>query len=240
MKKTLLIILVTLLLSNISKAQDFNSDRLGFSESPTTVEKGHLQLETGLKLEDDGINLNTGSDILLRFGISEKLEIKTNLNLQYIGTFDNIPSLTFGGKYNFIEQNNIIPKVSASYYFNFPYMVKGRKMNPHLSNRILLSAQNFIGDYFSLCYNIGRTLDTTISKQLYITSMMLNCKIDEQWIVYIEHYNFISKYSKPLPFISLGCGYNVRENFQLNLNYNNSLTSEKVSAAVSVGLSYKF
>ena len=81
------ITLIFLLFSSFSAFTQIETDRPDFTESPNTVPKGALQVETGVIIENDKID-NLGGSVkyqnftlnttLLRYGLLEHLELRFN------------------------------------------------------------------------------------------------------------------------------------------------------------------
>jgi len=126
MKKTLLLILVTLTFQLITGqyTQIINSKRPGFSESPYSIGTNVYQFETGLFYRNSNNTLNTaipksfGGELFFRYAkFSEKLEFNTQIAYQrdQILQFDTnnllnktyisgISHLTIGAKYLLYQQ----------------------------------------------------------------------------------------------------------------------------------------
>ncbi len=154
MKKTAIIL--ALMSIQISFAQTINTETTSFSVRGTTVAKNIFQLETnvGISIRSSSVVTNhiyTLPEILLRYGITNRLEVQAGTYISLRGENYSLESLNLGLKYNIIGQNSERFQMSAIATYSFP------NSNIYSVNnvRAALAFEYLISDKHSLGANVG-------------------------------------------------------------------------------------
>ena len=133
-------IILCLMNSNFTYSQEIDTDRPDQTDSPETLIRRRLQVETGFSFEknkfgssDENFSSNTLTS-LIRYGLFKKIELKLNINFNSIKfnygnlisipgektTFEGFIPLVVGTKIKIIDGKNILPKSYLSLNISIP------------------------------------------------------------------------------------------------------------------------
>ena len=152
--------------SDSTKAQiTISSDRPTVSYSSTTVPKHSVQIESGFGFEtsnNEYIWIHANSDILIRFGLSERIEFrfynKLNLSNTKLNWHTDIDTRSFslpdyGFKFNLLHEKKFLPEIAFLPTFVFKYK-ENDNLNISLYNLDLaFSFTKSLSNRFSAGYN---------------------------------------------------------------------------------------
>jgi DNA-binding Lrp family transcriptional regulator len=155
MKNKILFTLIILLVSFSNLYSQISTDRPNQTESPFTLPLGHIQIETGISIEDSQSNINT----LFRIGIINGIEVRLNTN--YLMN-DNITALKkssfsdfeVGAKFKIWGESNDKTKIGFLSHLSVPTAPEVFSNNEYgLLSRVLVS-HNLKNDS-QIGYNLG-------------------------------------------------------------------------------------
>ena len=89
MKTKLLLTFIFSLMSFSSLYSQLTSERPDQTESSLVLSKGHIQIETGISIEDSESNINT----LFRIGIIDGIEMRLNSNYLMNDDISNLKTI---------------------------------------------------------------------------------------------------------------------------------------------------
>jgi|AntRauTorckE6833_2_1112554.scaffolds.fasta_scaffold13606_2 hypothetical protein len=165
MKKVLSIIFILLLGINVSQAQNFSPDRPGIANGSFITPQNMLGYEAGIQFYHDFFitELHVG-ELLLRYGVSEKIELRATLgsfastskvgiggNSEYSGTKD----MAFGTKINLVSGNET-PNLSALAEVSLPFGSPEYTNDEYVPTFALLLDQ-YLDKGIALTSNLGYT-----------------------------------------------------------------------------------
>ncbi len=153
MKNKLLFLLIIFQLSNINS--QIVTDRPSQTDSPFVIEKGYIQIETGITIDEIQSDINS----LIRIGMFDGIELRINSNyiindeisFQKKSSFDDFE---IGSKFRIIEKNENNINISFLTYISIPTSPEVFSYNEYGFLNKLLFSHNLNSDT-KIGYNIG-------------------------------------------------------------------------------------
>jgi len=163
MKKILSIIVLLLVGLQLANAQTYSPDRPGIGNGSFITPKNMLGLEAGLDFTTDNfINQFSIGQLLLRYGVTEKLELRANLG-SYISqdveltggdaTYSGFTDISIGGKYNFVSGVDQ-PNVSALAQVSLP-VGSDEFTSDEVVPTLAVLADHSLNEIWSISSNLG-------------------------------------------------------------------------------------
>jgi len=243
MKKYILIVLV--LTAAEINAQTIITDRPSQTESSSTVEKGSLQIESGLLFEFTEKNSETERQILapialFRYGITEGMEIRVlnqyerNKNQTTAKEINGISDLEIGAKIQLLRKENINAEIAFVSHLIIPTGSKDLTIDKFGTiNKISISHK--INENIGIGYNLGYNYFGTGNGDLTY-SLAVGIGVTERAAVYIEPYGDLTGFEKHIANFDASFTYLLRNNFQLDFSLGTGLNHTMRYA--SIGFSY--
>lgn len=161
MKKILSVIISSLFLVTTIQAQDYSPDRPGIGNGSFITPQNVFGVEAGLQYTTteftDQIDIG---QVLLRYGVAEKLELRALINSYVSTTFDGpvesisgFQDMSLGIKYNFIEGNGNT-SVSGLAEFSFP-VGSDEYSNDEVVPSIVILADQSVNEIWGVSSNFG-------------------------------------------------------------------------------------
>ena len=227
--------------------ETISSDRPGQSNSPNTVGKMVLQLQTGLQFDgakDDNYKQNMFAwPALIRFGITDKIELQTLwgyqnakaevFNNEYTAKGINLSS--FGLRFNIFEETDKAP--ALGFEFNYKTRMLSQDYKPdHPAAKVNMMASKTLNDQLSVTANLGTDFDGNGGSPDGFYTLNLALSVNEEISIFFENYGYFNKDYFDTYF-DLGGGYLLNNNLQLDLyggfGYNDGVFQYMVSGGVS-------
>ena len=153
MKNKLLFLLIVIQASNIYS--QILTDRPSQTDSPFVIEKGNIQIESGINIQEIQSDINS----LIRIGIFDGLELRINSNyiindeisFQKKSSFDDFE---IGSKFRIIEKTENKFNISFLTYLSIPTAPEVFSYNEYGFINKLLFSHNLTSD-IKIGYNIG-------------------------------------------------------------------------------------
>ena len=153
MKNKLLFLLIVIQVSNIYS--QILTDRPSQTDSPFVIEKGNIQIESGINIQEIQSDINS----LIRIGIFDGLELRINSNyiindeisFQKKSSFDDFE---IGSKFRIIEKTENKFNISFLTYLSIPTAPEVFSYNEYGFLNKLLFSHNLTSD-IKIGYNIG-------------------------------------------------------------------------------------
>jgi len=209
------------------------TDRPTQTTSPYIITPKLFQIETGFYQQQtnlSGANFANSVDakfqnivynsLLLRYGISDKLELRLN---QEIGrTRELIDGIitdqsdagfgptTIGVKYQFIEEAGLRPAVALNGHVGGQFLSNGGGTTGDLR----VNFQNNISDKFNVSYNVGIIL-VEGANNVGLWTLNLGFSVSPKLTVFLEGYGFSDSFSSQQS-MDFGLLYLVSPNFQID------------------------
>lgn len=195
-----------LLLCNFLNAQmdKIDTDRPDQTESVFTVPAGWLQGELGFVREKFGSSplshiAWTMPTLLIRYGLSEKWELRLITEFVRVGnshrlfkdTFGFLP-LQLGLKVNLVEEKGIIPAISLIAHTGFNRIAsENARGGSFFSPSFRFAFQNSISENVSIGYNFGAEWNNTYDPPTWVYTFVLGSNVGERWYAYLEVFGFL-------------------------------------------------
>ena len=215
--------------SNSILSQIIITDRPDQTESPVTLEKGRLQIESGILLQVDGDGSEELKSLLIptnlfRFGISKKVELRLVLQLEGLQVFnDNAYHYALG---------NI--ELGTKIVLNQKENPKDNKDQLGFLNRISIAHR--IGQNTSLGYNFGYN-HFHQGDGNFIYTIAIGQSLTEKLSIYIEPYGSVYTANAPFSNFDYGLAYLINSNLQVDLSFGLGLNN--TMSYQSLGISWR-
>tara|TARA_R110002072_G_scaffold22615_1_gene79497 strand:+ start:344444 stop:345229 length:786 start_codon:yes stop_codon:yes gene_type:complete len=258
MRESLLILLVNTF-SCVSFSQETDiipeliTDRPDATESPNTVPKGYIQIETGAFYEADEENALRSetyvyNTTLLRYGILNNLEFRLGWNFEEVRfetngiEADNVLSgfspLLAGMKLEVVEETGLIPEIGLLGHLYLPFFAASDYRPETTGVDIRFSFAHTLSNTSGLAYNLGaQWLDDT-GEAAYVYSLVYGHSIFEKLGVYAELYGDLPEDSRSNHFWDAGFTYLLKPNVQLDATVGSGLSGGQ-DMLLSIGMSVR-
>jgi hypothetical protein len=221
-------------------AQTIVTDRPDQTESSSTVEKGALQIESGILIgtaKDDFFSeeILFAPTVLWRYGITNGIELR--LLTEFASVKDKLTSekssgltdLQVGTKFQILKKEDVRTEIAFLSQLIIP-TAKDELTLDEIGTINKLSIAHDIGDTFGLGYNVGYDYFGFGSGNLTY-SLALGLSISDKVGMYVEPYGSLVELDKHEASFDAGFTYLVQDNLQLDisagtgLNYNMNFVS---------------
>ena len=211
------------------------SERPDQTESSLVLSKGHVQIETGISIEDSESNINT----LFRIGIIDGIEMRLNSNYLINDDISNLKKSSFsdfeiGAKFKILDEDNNRIKIGFLTHLSVPTAPEIFSYNEYgLLSRLLVSHD--IKNDSQIAYNIGYNKYNNYDGQFIYT--LVYGKSLGSFGVFFEIFGEESSNNSNLNFDS-GITYLVDNDKQLDLSIGRGLNSDMfyISAGFSIDI----
>ena len=235
MKTKLLLTFIFFSICFSSLYSQLTSDRPDQTESSLVLSKGHVQIETGISIEDSESNINT----LFRIGIIDGIEMRFNSNYLINDDISNLKKSSFsdfeiGAKFKILDEDNNRIKIGFLTHLSVPTAPEIFSYNEYgLLSRVLIS-HNIKNDS-QIGYNIGYNKYNNYDGQFIYT--LVYGKSLGSFGVFFEIFGEESSNNSNLNFDS-GITYLVDNDKQLDLSIGRGLNSDMfyISAGFSIDI----
>jgi len=208
--------------------QEIITDRPDQTESSSTIQKGSLQIETGVLIgfsdnEDISERQLLAPTTLFRYGITKGIEIRVLNQLESIKNLTDskevigISDIEIGTKIQFLKKEDINTEIALVSHLIIPSGTK-ELTNNGLGTINKLSISHKLNEKMSLGYNIGYDYFGKENGNLTY-SMALGVSINEKTGIYIEPYGEFIDLDNHLARFDMGFTYLLNRNFQLDFSF---------------------
>ena len=235
MKTKLSLTLIILSISISSIHSQITTDRPDQTESSLVLSLGHVQIETGIAIEDSRSNINT----LFRIGIIDGIEMRLNSNYLINNNVSILKKSSFsdfeiGAKFRILDKYNNKTKIGFLTHLSIPSAPEIFSYNEYgILSRILIShdLKNDSQIGYNVGYNKYNNYDGDI---IYTISYGKNLG---SFRVFFELFGNESSNSSNLNFDS-GITYLIDDDKQLDLSIGRGLNSDMfyISAGFSIDI----
>jgi len=235
MKTKLLLTFIFSFMSFSSLYSQLTSERPDQTESSLVLSKGHIQIETGISIEDSESNINT----LFRIGIIDGIEMRLNSNYLMNDDISNLKKSSFsdfeiGAKFKILDEDNNRIKIGFLTHLSVPTAPEIFSYNEYgLLSRVLISHD--IKNDSQIGYNIGYNKYNNYDGQFIYT--VVYGKSLGSFGVFFEIFGEESSNNSNLNFDS-GITYLIDNDKQLDLSIGKGLNSDMfyISAGFSIDI----
>ncbi len=266
--------LLLLSFSSLLSHAQIETDRPDFTESPNVVPSGALQIETGFVYEkdkeqhcgwfDDTRSNKTLNTTLIRYGITEKLELRLNWNIASNNTIRSRTPFGLGAPCSLekllILDSNYIEKGLEPIFVGFKtnlyktdrlslgflghiYLPFGASKDfeiKHYTPQFLIPFSVNLTDKLGMAMQWAMTWDGETGRSETGYTFSLSYGISDKLSAYVEPYGFIVENDGEDHRINGGFTYLINDNFQADLTGGRGLSSHAPDGFISCGLSFLF
>ncbi len=227
-QQLMLILLIGLLSINIS-AQTIDTDRPDQSDGVSTVIQGHFQFEEGVTLAEETVM----SNFMLRYGLTNSTGIRLEADAGKMGSLSGLQPLTLSVKQRIIQQDGIVPAITAIGYLSFGKLAsKDFKVN-HLPYALRLAFENVLSNRFTLAYNIGVSNDFDNLD----LSLNLGYGITEKLSAFAEYFSTLNKIQDEHN-VDVGLLYLIAPNLQVDIAAGHAIFASEDRFYGTIGVAY--
>jgi len=248
MIRNTLIVICALIGSSVN-AQTIVTDRPDQTESSSTVEKGALQIESGIlygNAKDDFFSEEVllAPTVLWRYGITNLIELR--LLTEFASVKDKLSSsktsgitdLQVGTKIQILKKEDVKTEIAFLSHLIIP-TAKNELTFDKVGTINKISVAHDIGDTFSLGYNIGYDNYGTGSGDLTY-SLALGLGISDKVGMYIEPFGALVEMDINEANFDAGFTYLVQDNLQLDVSagtgINHKMNYVSVGCSINIGM----
>lgn len=226
--KRSILFLVLITIGKLSFAQTIITDRPDQTESSSTVDKGSLQLESGVLLgftEEKSIKQRQilAPSTLFRLGITKSIELRVlnqfeSLKNQKEGNDVNgISDIEIGTKVQILRKENINTEIAFLSHLIIPTGSKDLTNDEYGTiNKLSISHQ--LNDNIGIGYNVGYNYFGEGKGDLTY-SIALGFGITERASIYVEPYGDLAEFEDHVSNFDAGITYLLKDNFQLDFSF---------------------
>lgn len=225
MKKILLVFLLLFVGFNMVQAQSYSPDRPGIGTGSFITPEGMLGLEGGLQFSNTDLNkqLDVGQ-LLLRYGINEKLEFRaflgsfTTVDQELIGgstSYTGIQDMSVGFKYNLYEGG--ASSLSALAELSLPFGTEDFTSDETVPSVGLLADQA-LNESVSISSNLGYSFSVGNVDDSWLFTLTPGFVISDSMSGYFGYAgNYYGNFEQH--WVEGGVTYSLGSGVQLDLNF---------------------
>ncbi len=247
MKKVNYLALILGLTSYAVFSQTIVTDRPDQTESSSTVEKGSLQIETGILLGFTEDNFSSERQLLapttlFRYGITKSFELRVLSQFESLKDQNSsqkvsgISDLEIGTKIQLFQKENVNTEIAFISHLILP-TGSNTLTNDSFGTINKLSISHALSDALGLGYNVGYDyFGEGIGNLTY--SVALGISITDTFGIYIEPYGSLNEFETYESSFDAGIAYLLKDNVQLDFSFGTGInhTMNYLSIGCSVNI----
>ena len=229
------------------------TDRPDATESPNTMPKGFIQVETGAfydtfeehKIKTENYTYNT---TLVRYGLLDNLELRLGWDFTESSTsingnkIDNITSgfspLLLGIKTSIAKENGLFPEIGLLGHLYLPFTASTDFKPETTGVDFRFAFAHTLSDNSSLSYNLGAAWGSDSPEASYVYTIAFGQGITDKLGAYAELYGDLPENNKANHLWDAGLTYLITNNLQLDATVGSSITKGQ-DLLLSAGLSFR-
>lgn len=216
-----------------NSSSDISTDRPTQTTSPYIVQPGAFQIETGFYQQSTSLFVPNGigavevdfqaivyNTLLLRYGLSDRLELRLNQELgrsrmRNGGTILEQSNVSFGPttiglKYGLLKEEGWRPEMAVTAHVGGPILSDGRGV----VGDVRMNFQHNISDKFNVSYNLGIAFIEN-AQNMAVWTLNLGYVLSPRLSAFLEGYGSAERFTSQQSF-DFGITYLVTSNFQLD------------------------
>ncbi len=248
-----LIISSSTLAQNNTLEEPLITDRPDATESPNTMTKGYLQIETGASYdtfqERNIKNENyTYSTTLIRYGLINNLELRFGLDFTEGLTtingikLNNITSgfspLLLGIKTSIAKENGLLPEIGLLGHLYLPFSANNDYKPTTTGVDFRFAFGHTISANSSLSYNLGASWRDDTPEASYVYTIAFGQNITNKIGAYAELYGDLPENNNANHLWDAGLTYLINNDIQLDATVGSSITKGQ-DLMLSAGISFR-
>ena len=253
MKNSFILILLFCSANSFAQlAETIRSGRPGQAIGSYAVGAKVFQMQTGIDyggLQNDVFNFSQNSfnpNTVLRFGLTEKIEINTGWAYQYeqyetpfiSSERSGLSQSTIGTRINIIEANNYLPAVGIQVTMKLPILSPDYNVS-FIAPRIMAIANQKLAEKLALTLNLGIDYNGVNAQPTGVYVANLSYAMTNKFGVFLENYGDFGQ-SFYNTFWDAGLSYLINNDLQLDVLGGLALNDDNMRYFLSVGVSWRF
>lgn len=254
----LIVFILALITSSLSAqenmpVEEMITDRPDATESPNTVPKGTIQVETGAFYESfDENDIKTEvygyNTTLLRYGLLNNLELRLGWNFEEARTTidgqlqDDVLSgfspLLAGMKVEIAEEKGLMPEIGLLGHLYLPLSASADYRPETTGVDFRFSMAHTLSEKSSIAYNLGAQWMGDSPEAAYVYTLVYGYSITENFGFYAELYGDLPEDRRANHLWDAGFTYNIAPLIQLDLTVGRSFTKGQ-DFLLSGGISFR-
>ena len=225
--------IILLLSSSFIFSQDIITDRPDQTESPNTLNKGYLQIESGyLSLKDRETNNKITQTLiptnLFRYGLTNNIELRLLAQFEnqksYKPKISGISDIELGVKLKILKKENINNEISFLSTLIIPSASNGLSINSFgISNRMIFSHK--LSEKTGLGYNLGYDY-FGIGRGNLTYTLAIGTSLTEKLGFFMEPFGEINDLNNLILNFDSGFTYLVKDNLQLDFSFGTGINNK--------------
>lgn len=230
------------------------TDRPDATESPSLVNKGFLQIETGgfyTESEENGIDVKetTFNTTLLRYGLLDNLELRLGLDtrrtkFEFEGReiaedLNGTSPLLLGAKIGIAAENGWMPQIGLLGHLYLPLTASSDYQPESTGMDFRFAFNHTLSDRSGLAYNLGARIDADDPELKYIYTIAYGYSLSNKIGAYVEIYGDFPEDSSANHLWDAGFTYLANPDLQFDVTFGSGFTDGQ-NLLLSTGLSYRF
>ncbi|CAN5495292.1 hypothetical protein BH10BAC5_BH10BAC5_18300 [soil metagenome] len=217
MKENILILLfIFVSITNsylLAQQEPLSSDRPDQTDSPFLVPFRYLQIESGISYEksDNGSSALTHPDIIWRYGVSDKLELRLFTQLATLTengvTETGVNPVGVSLKLALFEERGMLPTVGFLGNVTLPFLATKNFKATDPTAAFVFLFENTLSKHVSVSYNLGVEWDGGGSNSDFIYSVSGAHSIDKNLSAFTELYGTLQPEQNPMHLADFGIAY---------------------------------
>tara|TARA_R110001592_G_scaffold296493_1_gene566921 strand:- start:269 stop:1030 length:762 start_codon:yes stop_codon:yes gene_type:complete len=249
-KNTYTIVLFLLVISNSIFSQTIVTDRPDQTESASTIEKGSLQIESGILIgfsDKDSFSEHQilAPTTLFRYGIKKGIELRVLNQLESLKNeatnkkVTGISDLELGTKIQLFKKENVNTEIAVLSHLIIPTGSKDLTINKFGSINKLSISHDF-NENVALGYNVGYNYFGKGNGD-FTYSMSLGFDITDKLGIYVEPYGEIINFKNHEANFDAGIAYLLKDNLQFDFSFGTGInhTMNYMSIGCSINIEKK-
>ena len=216
--------LLLLTLLPILHFAQMETDRPGEGTASTVISPKTIQLESGIIFHK--ISNGFTSDHLLRFGLTERWEVRLTTNQDLSNSADS--TYGFSSKYNFLKGEDYAPSLTLIADSDFQFK----------DYSFVLASDKQLTESFGSSAGIGYLKEDL--EDFYFLSVGLDYSFTDRLAIFTEYYGYFNSNLAPEHGVDFGLTYLAAPRLQLDLSFGSNPQNISAEYYLSTGISYQF
>jgi hypothetical protein len=258
LKKIMIVLIFSsfcgILAQEVKVTEDLITDRPDATESPNSVPKKSLQIETGGFFETYKENETKTKTVgynttLVRYGLLNNFELRVGWNFEKIRTsinsieLDKVDSgfspLLAGMKVEIASENNLLPDIGLLIHLALPFTASNDFRPETTGVDFRFAFAHTLSDKSSFAYNLGAQWGNDSPEASYVYTLAYGHALLEKFGAYAEIYGDFPEKSNANHYGDAGLTYLIRNNIQLDATIGKSFTKGQ-DILISTGISFRY
>lgn len=221
------------------------TDRPDQTECPFIVPAKHLQVETGVLIEqtDDQTKSYEIPSILYKYGVNDRFELRLITEFASIKSditkISGLNPVTVGFKANLSQEKGLMPITSFIGHLTIPRLAGENLKATYYAPAFRFTMQNTISQVFTLSYNLGAEWDGETPEPSFIYTLSLGISLSEKIGSYVEVFGFAPQRLKAYHHFDCGFSYLLKQNISLDISGGCRLTKNTSKYYAALGFSFR-